>query len=200
MSDKPAARTATEEALFWSSVKDAVTKRYTEARARAQEEMDRAGSVHQRIKGPDADFGKVTIAEGKWVPEIDEDTLLAWIQDNRPDEYYQTAPQLRIRESFLTALGNEAVQRAAVGEVGRATDEAGNPIPGVRAVWREGGMTVSATHAAKRRAALFLEALAPAADPAVAAPARPAVEPAPARVVEDAVVVEGVDFAAPAPF
>lgn len=155
-------RSAAEEAILWAAVKDAAAKRYEEARARALAEMEDAGVVKMVVRAADdrtQELGSLGTAVGKWLVDLDEDELLAWVQDHRPGEWYQSAPQLHIRPSFVQWCEEQAILRARAGHDPRPLDEHGHPIPGVRAYWKPGATTVTANREAKGRAAAFIEAL-----------------------------------------
>lgn len=155
-------RSAAEEAILWAAIKDAVAKRYEAARLRALAEMDDTGALKMIVRAADdrADLGTLNTTDGKWIVEVDEDALLAWVQDHRPGEWYQAAPPIKVRDSFVKWAGEDAVRRARAGQAPRAVDGvSGQPIPGVKAVWKPGTTTVTANVTAKGRAAEFLENL-----------------------------------------
>ena len=159
---KPPVRSASEEAIFWAAVKDAVNRQYTDARARALAEMEVAGSLRQLVRSDDSvELGKLNTTDGHWSAEVhDEAALLAWVQDHRPGEWYQAAPPIKVREAFVDWCKQDAILSASAGSLPYARDGAsGDPIPGIRAIWKEGTTTVTANTTAKGRAATFLEAL-----------------------------------------
>jgi len=158
----PSVRSASERAILLAALKDAVNAAYERGRQEAIAEMERAGSLKQLIKSADpepVELGTITQGEGKWVAEVhDEDALLGWVQDHRPGEWYQAAPPIRIRESFIEWLCTDAIRRASVGQPPYpvALDMR---VPGVRALWRPGSTTVKANGTAKERAAGILASL-----------------------------------------
>lgn len=202
----PSVRSASELAVLLSALKDAVTKAYERGRVDAIAEMERAGSTGQLVKAADGvELGTLNQTRGKWVAEVhDEDALLGWVQDNRPDEWYQSAPLLRIQEAFLKWLCADAITRASAGQSPHPVDGVtGSVIPGVRAVWKPGGTTVTANRTAKERAEQFLGQLlnqAQGLTPAAAPEQVDSVPYAHDRSYPDATVVPVLDTWKPAPF
>lgn len=156
----PSVRSASEQAVLLAALKDAVTRAYEEGRQAAIREMERAGSLKQLIKSVDGtELGTIGQAEGKWVTEVDVNPLVDWALEHRPGEVIQPVPQLVIREAFLEWLKGDAVRRAKDGQPPYPMTGQGERIPGVKAVWKPGNVSVHANPEAKDRAARFLDEL-----------------------------------------
>lgn len=151
----PAVRAATEEVLVWAAIKDYVVSQYEKARVAQLAAMEAAGSERQRGKAADGtNLGTVTLRPGEWDAVVtDRGAFVDWVIDQHPTEYEQPAPKIVVRPAFEKAVLGRALETLAVGQ------EPELP-PGVQLVWKEPGITVSATPAAKRRAAETLTARA----------------------------------------
>lgn len=156
----PSVRSASERAILLAALKDAVGKAYEAGRRQAIEEMDRAGSLKQGVTSDDGTaLGTISHADGKWVAEVDEAVIRGWCSEHRPGEVVQLAPQRVVRPAFIEWLAADAVRRASAGaghhpiDMSTGTEQ---KIPGVRAVWKPGNVTVTANQTAKERAAGIL--------------------------------------------
>ena len=157
----PSVRSASEQAILLSALKDAITKAYEQGRREAIAEMEYAGSLKQLIKAVDGEeLGTISHADGKWVTEFDLEQVLDWAIEHRPGEVIQPAPKLVVREPFLDWLSADAIRRAKDGQPpypqAGQNDGTLKKVPGVKAVWKPGNVTVSANATAKGRAADIL--------------------------------------------
>lgn len=148
----PAVRAATEEVLVWAAIKDYVVNQYENARAAQLAAMEAAGSERQRGKAADGtNLGTVTLRPGEWDAVVtDRGAFIDWVIDQHPTEYEQSAPKIIVRPAFEKAVLARRLEILA------ETGEPPELPPGVQLVWKEPGITVSATPAAKRRAAELL--------------------------------------------
>jgi hypothetical protein len=127
--------------------RDEAAKIHADAlRARMLDIMREIGSRTMDVTDADdgAALGTVSLTGGgPTVVVSDPDKLMAWVEDNRPDEL---VPTKVIRGSFLKAL-MEAVKTR-----GAPVDADGNPIPGLDITMREPHLTATPTHVAYARA------------------------------------------------
>lgn len=151
-------RSAADSALFWKTVHDAVTRIYNQARDAAELEMNKAASERQRVLSREGiDYGSVSLGTGKYVVEVvDNAALYAWVEDNCPDELW--TPPVQLRNLALDRL----MQRTLAGE----------EIPGLRRVWRDGSLTVRPTPAAREVTRAMLQTMTEGTVGAVPAPTR----------------------------
>lgn len=134
------------EVMTCKTNEEAGARRAKELRARMVAVMRAAGATRFDVTDPDdgADLGTVILtAAGPTAVVCDEDKLMAWVEDNRPEEL---VPQRVIRTSFLKALLEGVKTR------GEPVDADGNPIPGIAVVVKDPHLTVTPTHAAYARA------------------------------------------------
>lgn len=162
-------RAATDAAMFWAALKDAVAKRYEAARADLKEAMREAGSEKQRARDLDGQpSGVATIAEGRYVAEVvDAKALIEWLRANYPEQL-QTVETTAVRPAYLDViLGMAAANAKDVDGPGPVPVDpsTGAVIPGVRAEWKPGDLRVSAEHVAKRKAFNLLQSALEAGAP-----------------------------------
>ncbi len=164
----PSVRSAAEEAILWAAIKDAVTKRYAEARAAAVAKMGEQGVLRMEVRAAEdrERLGTLSTTEGSWAVEVDEQKLLAWVRVNRPGEAYQPATPWLVREAFVEWCTQQAKANAAADAAGDVSPgpvpcdlETGAVIPGVKAVWKDGNTTVTANREGKARAAEILSSI-----------------------------------------
>lgn len=158
----PSVRSASERAILLAALKDAVGKAYEQGRREAIAEMERAGSLKQGVTADDGEsLGTISHADGKWVVDVDEAEVMAWCREHRAGEVVQLAAPWVVRPAFIDWLTADAITRAKDGQEPRP--QAGNregalrPVPGVKARWSPGNVTVSANQTAKERAAGILQ-------------------------------------------
>lgn len=134
------------EVMACKTNEEAGARRAKALRARMLAVMQAMGSSRFDVTDPEdgADLGTVVLtAGGTTVVVSDEDKLMGWVEDNRPDELI---PVRIIRTSYLKAL-LEAVKTR-----GEPVDADGTPIPGLSVVAKEPHITTTPNHVAYARA------------------------------------------------
>lgn len=116
--------------MGWQLLADAITDRAETARRKLRDAMVEEGSERQRVRTGGVDFGTASIGPGRTTVRVDETTLLAWVQKNRPD---QVQTLVRVHPSFIEHLKQQALKEGAACDL--ATGEV---IPGIEVIPSDG--------------------------------------------------------------